>query len=216
MKKFKCMSVCFLVILAVFVAAPSAFAVDESVEPADTYRLSLNDVEIDLFPDRDIELPENAGKAKARLIVNPEKRFTYGDVDFQYPRYFTFEADLNEAEVRLWSLSGNKAVLMVQRYPVEMDHKVMAEQLLPSFGEGNSTLGVCEMMFNGVKTTGSRVITTIGQGTIAQDIYSFDMANGSLLLILQDTLEDDRNSDEFKAFCAQLSRTFKITEAEKK
>jgi hypothetical protein len=216
MKNFRCLFVCFLVSLAVFVAAPAVFAVDESVEPADTYKLALNETEVEIFTDQEIELPENAGKAKARLIVNPEKRFNYGDVDFQYPRYFTFEADLNEPEVRLWSLSGNKAVLMVQRYPVEMDHKLMAEQLLPSFGEGNSTLGTCEMMFNGVNNAGSRVVTTIGEGTIAQEIYSFDMANGSLLMILQDTLDNDKNSDEFKAFRAQLSRTFKITEAEKK
>mgnify|MGYP000899697530 FL=1 len=216
MKNFKCLFVCFLVSLAVFVAAPSAFAVDESVEPADSYKLSLNGTEVEIFTDKDIELSEDAGKAKARLIVNPEKRFHYGDVDFQYPRYFTFEADLSSDDVKLWSLSGNKAVIMVQRYPIVMDHKIMAEQLLPSFGEGNSTLGTCEMMFNGVDTAGSRVVTTIGQGTIAQEIYSFPMTTGSLLLVLQDTLDSDKNSEEFKAFRAQLARTFKLTEAEKK
>ena len=105
---------------------------------------------------------------------------------------------------------------MVQRYPIVMDHKIMAEQLLPSFGEGNSTLGTCEMTFNGVNTAGSRVVTTIGEGTIAQEIYSFDMAQGSLLMILQDTLDNGRNSDEFNAFRTQLTRTFKLTEAEKK
>ena len=95
MKKFKCLLVSFMITFAVFVAAPSVLAVDESVEPADTYKLALNDTEVEIFTDKDIELSENAGKAKVRLIVNPEKRFTYGDVDFQYPRYFTFEADLN-------------------------------------------------------------------------------------------------------------------------
>ncbi len=202
--------------LIVFAAVLPVVAADESVEPPDTYRLVLNDGEVELFTDRDVELPENAAKAKARLIVNPEKRFAYGDVELNYPRYFTFEADLDAEEVRLWSLSGNKAVLMVQRYPVEMDHKVMAEQLLPSFGEGNSTLGTCEMVFNGVNTAGSRVVTTIGEGTIAQEIFSFKMKKGSLLLILQDTLDNGNNSEEFKAFRAQLTRTFKITEAEKK
>ncbi|PKL46346.1 MAG: hypothetical protein CVV42_16655 [Candidatus Riflebacteria bacterium HGW-Riflebacteria-2] len=217
MLKFWNLCLISLVIAFLLPAGVNAQAgADESVEPSDTYRLVLNDQEIALFTDRDVELPENAGKARTRLVVNPEKHFVYGDIELSYPRYFTFEADLGEPEVKLWSLSGNKTVLMVQRYPVEMDHRTMAEQLVPSFGEGNSRLGTCEMVFNGNKTPGSRVITTIGEGTIAQEIYSFAMKSGSLLLIIQDTLDNGNNSEEFKSFRDQLSRTFKITEAEKK
>ena len=186
--------------------------VDETVEPSDSYQLSINSQNMAVFTDQDVELPADAAKAKVRLVVAPDKQFTYGGISLSYPRYFTFEADLSEPGVKLWSLSGNKAVLMVQRYPVEMSHRTMAEQLLPSFGEGNSTLGECEMMLSNVKTAGSRVVTTIGEGTIAQEIYSFEMKAGSLLLILQDTLEPSgKNSSEFTTFRDQLSKTFKIT-----
>ncbi|PKL41983.1 MAG: hypothetical protein CVV41_16155 [Candidatus Riflebacteria bacterium HGW-Riflebacteria-1] len=186
--------------------------VDETVEPSDSYHLSINNQKVPVFTDQDVELPADAANAKVRLVVAPEKQFTYGGVSLGYPRYFTFESDLSEPEVKLWSLSGNKAVLMIQRYPVEMNHRTMAEQLLPSFGEGNSTLGECEITLNNVKTAGSLVVTTIGEGTIAQEIYSFEMKAGSLLLILQDTLEPaGKNSGEFTAFRDQLSKTFKIT-----
>ena len=184
-------------------------AVDESVEPSDSYRLLLNNRELPVFTDREVELPADAGSASVRLAVDPNKKFTYGGVSLSYPRYFTFEADVGDPGIQLWSLSGNKVVLMIQRYPVEMDHRTMAEQLLPSFGVENSTLGSCTILLEQKKTDGSQVITTIGEGTISQEIYSFKMAPGSLLLILQDTLEPDGSvASEGIKFREQLSSTF--------
>lgn len=200
------------VLLSVICLNLSAIAeTDESVEPADSYSLVVNGEKMPLFTDRDINLPENAGSAKVRLEVNPEKSFSYGEIELKYPRYFTFESEFPDEGVRLWSLSGKKAVLMIQRYPVKMDHSVMAQQLLPSFGRGNSTLSSCEMTLHGEKQKGSRLVIRIGEGVIAQNIYSFDIASGSLLLIMQDTLDENgSNSAEFKAFFEMFVRTFKI------
>ncbi len=212
MKKINllCTVLLMIMIMPAF-AVPVSAEIDESREPSESYRLLMSGQEIPLFTDKDTELPENAGKAKARLIVEPNKRFTYGGIELSYPRYFTFEADLSEPGVRLWSLSGNQAVLMVQRYPVVMDHRTMAEQLLPSFGAGNSKLSECEITLEQKKTAGSRVITTIGEGIISQEIYSFAMASGSLLLIIQDTIvADGSSSAETSKFHQQLAETFKI------
>jgi len=186
-------------------------AADASIEPADSYRLLLNGQELPLFTDKEVELPADAGNASVRLTVDPDKKFTYGGVNLSYPRYFTFEADLSDPAMELWSLSGNKAVLMIQRYPVEMNHRTMAEQLLPSFGVENTTLSDCEIVLDQKKSAGSRVVTTIGDGTISQEIYSFKLASGSLLLILQDTLAANGSaSSESIKFREQLSKTFKI------
>ena len=95
-----------------------------------------------------------------------------------------------------------------------MDHLVMAKMLQPRFGEGKATIGECEMELNGSKTKGSKVMTKIGDSTIAQEIYSFKIDTGSLLIILQDTLgANGESSEEGLNFRAMLTKTFKLPPA---
>lgn len=209
-KNLKLALLCFLVSFLLPAVVTAGPGVDESVEPSDTYSLEVNGQEIEIFTDFAVGMPADAGGARVRLLVHPEKHFKYGDIEFAYPRYFTFESDLSEPKVRLWSLSGRQTVIMVQRYPVKLHHKTMAEQLIIGFGGDKSSLGFCELSVNNKTTDGSRVITRIGIGTISQEVYSFDLAEGSLLLIVQDNIVNDRNSDEYKVIRNLLSKTLKF------
>ncbi|MDD3146585.1 MAG: hypothetical protein PHD82_04735 [Candidatus Riflebacteria bacterium] len=184
----------------------------EDIEPVDSFKLVVDTQEYKIEPGVPVELSLKGEKVKAVLNIEPLKTFNYGGVELQYPRYFTFEADLSDKDVKLWNLSGNQCVLMIQRYPVPgMDHLIMAQMLQPRFGEKNSIMSPCSMKLLGEEAKGTRLTTTIGDSTITQDIYSFKSGSGSLLLILQDTLGlNSAPSEEGKNFKEMLSQTFKL------
>lgn len=192
----------------------SAAVKAEGIEPADSYKLLIDGKEYEVFTDRETPLPVKLDNPKVSLKVEALKTFNYGGIVLQYPRYFTFEADLNDEEVSLWNLSGNSCVLMIQKYPADMDHIIMAKMLQPRFGEGNAVVGECEMMLNGSNSKGSKVVTTIGDSTISQEIFSFKVEGGSLLLIFQDTLNaDGSHSEEGLKFQKLVSDSLKIPTA---
>lgn len=191
-------------------AAPAA--VDETVEPADNFKLLLDGQETRLVPEKPFEITIKGEKIKGLLQVEPLKIFNYGGISLQYPRHFTFEADLSDKDVSLWNLSGSNCVLMIQLYPAEMDHKIMAQMLQPRFGEKNSIVSDCTLALKGNETKGSKLTTTIGDSSITQEIYSFRVQGGSLLLILQDTLNlDGRSSEEGRKFRQLLIDTLSFS-----
>ncbi len=194
----------------VSVAAPAV--VDETIEPSDNFKLLLDGQETRLAPEKPFEVTIKGEKIKGLLQVEPFKTFNYGGISLQYPRHFTFEADLSDKDVSLWNLSGSNCVLMIQLYPAEMDHKIMAQMLQPRFGEKNSTVSDCTLALKGNETKGSKLTTTIGDSSITQEIYSFKVQGGSLLLILQDTLSlDGKTSEEGRKFRQLLIETLSFS-----
>ncbi|HNW09791.1 MAG TPA: hypothetical protein PLK58_00775 [Candidatus Rifleibacterium sp.] len=192
------------------VAVPAA--IDETVEPSDNFRLVIDGQETRLVPEKPFEITIKGEKMQGLLQVEPLKTFNYGGISLQYPRHFTFEADLSDKDVSLWNLSGSNCVLMIQLYPAEMDHKIMAQMLQPRFGEKNSTVSDCTLSLKGNETKGSKLTTTIGDSSITQEIYSFKVQGGSLLLILQDTLNlDGKSSEEGRKFRQLLIETLSFS-----
>ncbi len=199
---------------SVLKAASVPAGIDESREPSDTFKLKLDGQEYRIVADEPVDVTCKGEKLQALLTVEPYKTFSYGGIELKYPRHFTFEADLNDKDVSLWNLSGSQFVLMIQKYPAEMDHKIMAGMLLPRFGEKNSGVEPCSIELNGGKSEGTRLMTTIGDSTITQEIYSFKVEGGSLLLILQDTIgQKGETSEEGRKFRELLKDTFKINPA---
>ena len=186
--------------------------IDETVEPSDNFKLVIDGRETRLVPEKPFEITIKGEKLQGLLQVEPLKTFNYGGISLQYPRHFTFEADLSDKDVSLWNLSGSNCVLMIQLYPAEMDHQIMARMLLPRFGEKNSTVSDCTLSLKGNETKGSKLTTTIGESSITQEIYSFRVKGGSMLLILQDTLNlDGRSSEEGRKFRQLLSETLSFS-----
>ena len=53
----------------------------------------------------------------------PHRVFPYGGVAFRYPRAFTFEASLDDADLRSWTLSGNDFKVMYFVFAVRVTAK---------------------------------------------------------------------------------------------
>lgn len=186
--------------------------IDESIEPQDSYCLVVDGKDFPVFADKEVEIKFEKTSAMVALKVSQFKKFPYAGIQLEYPRQFTFEADFADDEVKFWNLSGVNTILMIQKYNTEViETIVMGNMLSQRFGEQNTSLSVCEMELAGSKRTGTRIFTTIGDSSIAQEIYSFQIAEGCLLLILQDSVDaQGKGSVEGVLFKEQLSKTFKF------
>ncbi|GAB4282017.1 MAG: hypothetical protein Kow0029_27340 [Candidatus Rifleibacteriota bacterium] len=184
-----------------------------SIEPPTVYQLSIDGKKFELKRGVETELPIEVKNPKVILDFEPYKEFTYAGIYFKYPVNFSFEAELGDESVKMWNLSGNNSVLMLQRYAMEMDHQTMAQLLVPRYGEENTRVTDCFLQLNGLKVPGTRVIAAFGGSTISQEVYSFRLKNSSILLILQDSLDIDEKPTKEGAELKQLiENTFKITE----
>jgi hypothetical protein len=208
---------CFKVVLlsAILLAAGHGYAqtpdYNSSAEPMDSYSLEIDGKEYPVFTDRLSAVKSEKGDFQVKLKVAPFKTFSMEGISLEYPRHFSFEADTADKDVMLWNLSGSNTILMIQKYGEEMSHEIMGNMLQQRFGAENSKLAETEMELLGARQKGTRVLTTIGDSSITQDIFSFKYGKGSILLILQDSVDQQgHGSEEGTRFRETVSRTFKV------
>jgi hypothetical protein len=187
-------------------------AIDISKEPEAIFVLEINGQKVKLKQGEVTEVKGEFKNPKVSLSIEPFKEFAYGGIYVKYPQHFGFEADVADENVKMWNLSGNSGILMIQKYSLEMDHKTMAQLLVPRYGEDNARLDDCSMKFMGKMVAGTRVIATFGGTAISQEVYSFKLANGSVLLIIQDGIDENGNhTREGLALKEIISDSFKLT-----
>ncbi len=186
-------------------------AVDESLEPKAVYNLEINGQKYEINQGQELEVKGEFKDPKIRFEVEPYKEFTYGGIYLKYPQNFSFEADLADENVKMWNLSGNSGILMLQKYSLEMDHRTMANLLQPRYGEENARVAPCTLKFGDKEVEGSKVVATFGGSAISQEVYSFKQGEGSLLMILQDSVDANGNpTAEGLALKKLVGETFKL------
>ncbi len=203
-----------LIILLFVFASASGFSAnmpENEAEPKDTFWLEVGEKKIELEIDKPVEFDAGKAKVNATLRVAPLKTFSNHGITLKYPRYFTFEGDTRAEDVKMWNLSGAHTILMIQLYEAEMKHQVMGEMLQARFGKENSVVSNCEMPFWGTPKKGTKVVTTIGDSAISQEIYSFFNGKQTVMLIIQDSLDEGtEGSGEGRLFRTTLQESFKI------
>lgn len=183
----------------------------EAVEPQAIYIFSINGQKYEIKKGDELEIKGEFSNPRVKFEVEPFKEFNYGGISLKYPQNFSFEADLADPNVKMWNLSGNSGILMIQKYSLEMDHKTMASLLQPRYGEDNARISPCSMNLGGKETEGTKVVATFGGSAISQEVYSFKQGEGSLLMILQDSVDPAGNQTaEGLALKKLLSETFKL------
>lgn len=185
---------------------------DLAREPDAIFVLDINGQKVKLKKDEATVVKGEFKNPKVSLSIEPYKEFTYGGIYVKYPQHYGFEADVADENVKMWNLSGNSGILMIQKYSLEMDHKTMAQLLVPRYGEDNARLDECSMKFMGKMVSGTRVIANFGGTAISQEVYSFKLANGSVLLIIQDGIDEEgKHTREGLALKEIISDSFKLT-----
>lgn len=127
------------------------------------------------------------------LIVEPYNLFSCDDVRFNYPREFIYEADLEQAHVKSWTLSGNDCKLMYFAFDVPIQISDFLDGMLERYGRQNCTVtDAAPLTLGQVISTGTAIHTTLTGVKLAIDVYQVPpSASGTSmkLLVIQDCID---------------------------
>ena len=201
-----------LILLVASVQPAFAKTDPEAVEPPVVYSLQVGDKVVRLKEGEPAELTGTFTNPKLTLTADDFRVFPYAGISFRYPSHFAFEADLEDKNLRRWSLDGNNCVIMVQRYGVEVAMHDLTDALVKQYGENNTVQSDVSLTLAGKKLLGKRITAKLAGSTIVQDVFPIPSAKGStLLLLLQDTPNDDGTpSDERQLLEKRLVESFTI------
>ncbi|MFZ5949609.1 MAG: hypothetical protein ACOYXC_02805 [Candidatus Rifleibacteriota bacterium] len=192
--------------------AQEAKKIDESIEPPAMFVVEINGgIKSTIKAGEAATISGEFKDPSVKVSVEPYKEFNYAGITLKYPQNFSFDADLADENVKMWNLSGTSGILMIQKYIMDMDHKTMANLLQPRYGEENARVSPCSMTVDGMEVPGTKVIATFGGTSISQEVYSFKQNDGSLLLIIQDSIDAaGKNTQEGLDLKELIGKTFKL------
>jgi len=201
----------------VFCSLPSTSSAqeDESKEPPIKYILKVGDKSVPITEGESAKIEGKFTNPVVSLTAEPHRVFKFQGVTFKYPRSFTFEADLEDENVKNWTLSGNDFEIMyfVATAPLAVDEFVT--NMTNQFGEENCkvtdpdakiTLGETEL-------TGKTLEITIATHKIVMDTYHLPSAGERhRLLVFQDSMDEEtgEHSQESKDTLDGIKKSFEI------
>ncbi len=149
-----------------------------------------------------------------KLLVQPTRRFAAASVEFDYSRHMSFEVYRDDPNVTIWSLTGNDVLIMVQKY-ARSDLRVLLNAVVGGtadyYGDAEVEQSRTSIELSGMTAKGHRLSVVIAGTHLRQDFFPVQLRDASLVLMLQDTLDDDGSaSEEGKKARDLLLKTFKI------
>lgn len=197
-----------IIMFAVLICIPeSCFAADETQEPQLQYKIRLQDKEFPLRIGEKISIKGNFVNPTIELEAAPYKHFTYGEVAFDYPASFTWEAAL-DGELRNWTLSGNDFKIMLFRTSQPFTPEALSKQTIATIG--GSELKDCTRVLGGIELKGKCFDVAPGGHKITNQAYALKVRNGYGVLLFQDSSDTENLSSEGQAAIKVLERTFKL------
>jgi hypothetical protein len=177
-------------------------------EPPQEFVLQGNGKELELRIGQPAELPKEFAGAKVTLRVRPTRLFDYQGLRFRYPQNYSWEYEQKEDGPQSVTLSGHTNVLIFQFYEDKQDPARQAEKLANSIAAslGSSTrTSACELVgAEKRKLAGKRLEAVVAATRIVQEVYAIPLGSEVALLIVQDTLDDDGQSDPETAAILEL------------
>ncbi|HEX4150333.1 MAG TPA: hypothetical protein VHY20_15155 [Pirellulales bacterium] len=182
-------------------------------EPPQLFYLESGDKKTAIELDKPFASEVFSGKQPTTLRVETYRVFPYAGLKFRYPREYTFDADMTEPGVSIWTLSGNSCVIMVQLFKGQKDHTRLRGQVADAMLAALSGMKRADeepsLKLKDQTISGERLLTTFGPVSLVQDLYSFPSGEDAVTLILQDTPQDNGqpSADRVRAgklFCETL------------
>ncbi len=106
-----------------------------SKEPPLAYTLILGDKRFPIELDKDTPLPGEFKDPKARLEAAKTRTFNFKGIKFEYPAAFGWEAEVDDPNPLIWTLSGNDLTVMIFHSEVEVDPRVQAREMAEHLGQ---------------------------------------------------------------------------------
>ncbi|MFD2564476.1 hypothetical protein [Aquimarina rubra] len=152
-----------------------------------------------------------ANKSETTIGVYEWKLFPHNNIEFEYPRTYSFEAKLSITN-DIWTLSGNDFTIMVIRPIVEMDVKEYVDEMISQFGQSNCSTKEITEQINSSKLNGIKLSVTLAGINLELNVFEVVDNNGKKsLLVFQDSLTQAKeNSKESNKTMERIKQTFKI------
>lgn len=187
---------------------------DESKEPPIKYVLQVGEKTIPIKEGESTSLPGTFMNPSIKLTADPFREFAYQDFRFKYPRAFTFEADLADADARNWTLSGNDFKLMLLSMNGELAAADFAQIMIDKFGRKNGKIinPNASLVLGGQTLKGTTIRITLADHAMSMDVYGIPSKGArSKMIVFQDNLDDAGNhSKECSAAIETLKTSWKV------
>jgi len=198
------------ILIVVLAAAAVHFGEDESREPSREYTLEIDGKAYQLTLDQPVQIEGSFENPEVILGASPVRLFTLGGVEFLYPAYFAWEADLEEPGFKSWTLSGNDFVIMFFESVEALGQEAYAEIMTEQFGRANVRRSGKGRSFGGLELDGVALRINLAGVPLTMEIFEIPSESGSRLLVLQDAPpEKAKSSEEGTKAVALLEQSFK-------
>lgn len=180
----------------------------EAREPKLSFNVAVGATRVRLMEGEATDLPGSFQNPTLSVSVEPQRTFTYAGTRFDYPRNFTFEADL-DATTSSWTLSGNDLKIMVFRFAEPVSTQDYVEQLVKRFGPTTKTAPM-QLRLGGVDYPGTRLDVHVVQTVLIYDVVGLPQHDGKYrILAIQDNEKGAQIPESVNAR-ALLTRTFHV------
>jgi len=155
------------------------------------YTLKIGNKTISLQDGQTVRVEGLYQNPEITLIVGPYNLFSCDDVHFKYPREFIYEADLEQAYVKSWTLSGNDCKIMYFAFDEPIQISDFLDSMLERYGRQHCTVtDTAPLTLGQMILTGTAIHTTLVGVKIAVDIYQIPSSGTSMrLLVIQDCVD---------------------------
>ena len=187
---------------------------DDRQEPPLKYTLEIDGQQHEIVLDKPIKVQGNYSDPKFVLSASPIRNFTHGDIAFQYPASFSWEAEIEASNEKTWTLSGNDFKIMYFIQPYELSVENYDQAMAKQFGKGTTRISDTERTLGGHKHKGKLLFVKLAGTELSLEVYALPAKSGSRLLVLQDSPPDNRAiSEEGEMALGMLSKSFTDTPA---
>lgn len=200
--------------LSFVLLAATCFAADETKEPPQMFAVRLGDQTVKVLEGETAKLAGSFTNPQLTITPDPYRVFPYQGVRFEYPRTYSFEADVADPDEITWTLSGNDVSIMFFAFNVKLTATEFAGGVMDQFGKANCKIlnPNAKLKLGVTEVTGTKIHITIATHPITQEIYTLPSPrNQTKFLVLQDNPDEQGNhSAEAKGVLEMLKKSFQI------
>ena len=182
---------------------------DETVEPPLKYSLVVNGTAHELTLGNAIQIEGEFTNPSVELKAASTRHFSFGDIEFEYPASFGWEAEVTSDSEKGWTLSGQELTVMYMIMAADVDAALFLELMAGQLGiEGARPTGVTRQL-GGNAHEGFSLSIQMGAVSLLTEAFALPSNGGTRLLVLQSNADSgDWETKECKVALALLSKTF--------
>ena len=165
-------------IVLILCIGSTCFAADESQEPPLKYTLEINGQGHELVLDKPVKLQGEYSNPKVVLRASSIRHYTYGDITFQYPASFAWEAEIEGHNEKTWILSGNDFKIMYFILPDVLSVEAYSQAMAKQYGKGSTRISDTERELGGQRHNGKLLFVKLAGTTLSLEVYSLPAKTG--------------------------------------